>query len=79
MPLRTFHDSLTIAGIVTSVDAGALKFSIRARSDDLFDINVGVTTYYQVVSNLDGLNRDRAEPPANMNRGDNPVAFDLLK
>jgi mannose/cellobiose epimerase-like protein (N-acyl-D-glucosamine 2-epimerase family) len=79
MPLRTFYDSLTIAGIVTSVDSGALKFSVRARSDDLFDINVGVTTYYQVVSNLDGLNRDRAEPPATMNRGDNPVAFDLLK
>lgn len=79
MPLRTFYDSLTIAGLVTSVDGGALKFSVRARSDDLFDINVGVTTYYQVVSNLDGLNRDRAEPPAAMNRGDNPVAFDLLK
>lgn len=79
MPLRAFYGNLTVAGTVTSVDAGALKFSIRARSDDLFDVNVGVTTYYQVVSNLDGLNRDRALPPENMNRDDNPVAFDLLK
>ena len=79
MPLRTFYGSLTIAGTVTVVDAGALKFSVRTRSDDLFDINVGVTTYYQVLSNLDGLNRDRAEAPANINRGDNPVAFDLAK
>ncbi|HSO42126.1 MAG TPA: hypothetical protein VLR47_04660, partial [Rhodospirillales bacterium] len=38
-----------------------------------------MTTYYQVLSNLDGLNRDRAEAPANINRGDNPVAFDLAK
>ncbi len=79
MPLRSFYDSLTVAGTVTAIDANALKFSIRTRSDDLFDIDVGVTTYYQVLTNLDGLNRDRAEAPANMNRGDAPVAFDLLK
>lgn len=79
MPLRAFYGNLTIAGTVASVDADALTFSVRARSDDLLNVNVGVTTYYQVVSNLDGLNRDRAAPPANMNRDDNPVAFDLLK
>jgi mannose/cellobiose epimerase-like protein (N-acyl-D-glucosamine 2-epimerase family) len=79
MPLRSFYDSLTIAGTVTSIDAGALRFSIRTRSDDLFDVNVGVTTYYQVLSNLDGLNRDRAEAPANMKREDNQVLFDMLK
>jgi mannose/cellobiose epimerase-like protein (N-acyl-D-glucosamine 2-epimerase family) len=79
MPLRSFYGNLTVAGTVTSIDAGALKFSIRTRSDDLFDVNVGVTTYYQVLTNLDGLNRDRAAGPAGMNPGDNQVAFDLLK
>lgn len=79
MPLRSFYGNLTVAGTVTSIDADALKFSIRTRSDDLFDVNVGVTTYYQVLTNLDGLNRDRAAGPAGMNPGDNQVAFDLLK
>ena len=80
MPLRAFYDSLTIAGTVTSLDVGAKKFELRTRSDDHFTVYVGSTTYYQVLSNLDGLNRDRAEGPSGTQRtDDNAVQYDLEK
>ncbi len=79
MPHRGFYDSVTIAGTVSEVDPKALMFSVRSRSDDLFEIHVGETTYYQVLSNLDGLNRDRALPPSGLVRNDSPLEYDLLK
>ncbi len=79
MPLRAFYDSLTIAGTVTSLNPDSKSFELRAKSDDVFTVNVGPTTYYQVLSNLDGLNRDRAEAPDGLQRDADPVAFDLRK
>jgi mannose/cellobiose epimerase-like protein (N-acyl-D-glucosamine 2-epimerase family) len=35
------------------------KFSVRCKSGDLFDVYVGVTTNFNVVQNLDGLDNDR--------------------
>ncbi len=79
MPLRAFYDSLTIAGTVTSLNSDSKSFELRVKSDDVFTVNVGPTTYYQVLSNLDGLNRDRAEAPDGLQRDVDPVAFDLRK
>ena len=79
MPHRGFYESLTIAGIVSEIDPKGLTFSVRSRSDDLFEVRVGGTTYYQVLNNLDGLNRDRAVPPSGLSRDENPLEYDLLK
>lgn len=79
MPLRAFYDSLTVAGTVTSVDLNANSFALRTRSDDVFTVFVGSTTYYQVLSNLDGLNRDRAEAPSAVQDGSDPNRFNLQK
>jgi hypothetical protein len=35
------------------------KFSVRCKSGDLSDVCVGVTTNFNVVQNLDGLDNDR--------------------
>lgn len=79
MPLRAFYDSLTIAGTVSAIDLDRKTFDLRTRGDDVFTVHVGPTTYYQVLSNLDGLNRDRAEGPSDLRRDDDAVGFDLRK
>lgn len=65
MPLHNFNQTLTVTGKVIAVDFGKLSFSVEARSGDIFEAYVGRETYYSVLSNLDGLDRDRVpEQPA---------------
>src|SRR5271157_6436400 len=63
MSLKGFNQTLTVAGKVTSIDPQKPSFSLRARSGDVFEAVVGPETYYSVLANLDGLDRDRVEEP----------------
>jgi len=82
MGLRSFNQTLTVAGVVGSIDAQGLAFSLNARTGDVFRVSVGPTTYYQVVSNLDNLNRDRVPPPGGVADPTNAVEgirYNLLR
>lgn len=78
MPHSRFNQSLTIAGVVVSVDEANPSFSVRVRSGDVFEAVVGPTTSYQVLTNLDLLSRDRVEDPPGAVRDDD-VLFSLQK
>jgi hypothetical protein len=69
---------LTVAGTVTDVDLSRLSFSVKARSGDVFEVFVGPRTYYQVLTNLDILGRDRVEDPPGVTRNDE-ATFNLQK
>src|SRR5512144_1330332 len=78
VPHKGFNQSLTISGVVTSVDVARPSFSVRVRSGDVFEAIVGPTTSYQVLTNLDLLSRDRVEDPPEA-AGDGEVPFSLRK
>ena len=78
MALRSFYQGLTVFGSVISVDPQGPSFCLRARSGDVFDVFVGPETYYRVVSNLDGVNRDRVKEPGNAGAGDD-IRYRLVK
>jgi mannose/cellobiose epimerase-like protein (N-acyl-D-glucosamine 2-epimerase family) len=63
MSLHSFNQTLTVAGTVTGVDLAVPSFTVEARSGDVFQTFVSPSTYYQVVTNLDGLSRDRVPNP----------------
>src|SRR5271157_2294555 len=63
MSLKSFNQTLTVAGSVISIDEQKPSFSVRARSGDVFEAVVGPETYYSIVSNLDGLDRNRVPEP----------------
>ena len=68
MSLKSFNQTLTVAGSVVSIDEAKPSFSLRARSGDVFEAVVGPETYYSVVSNLDGLDRNRVPDPQGVSR-----------
>ena len=55
MPLNAFSQFLTVRGTVVSVAADKPSFTLKARSGDLIEAFVGPETYYEVVTNLDGM------------------------
>ncbi len=61
MSLHGFNQTLTVAGTVISIDPQKPSFSLRARSGDVFEALVGPETYYSVLTNLDGIDRNRVE------------------
>ncbi len=63
MSLHSFNQTLTVTGIIVAVNHDKPSFSIEARSGDVFEAVVGSETYYSVVSNLDGLDRNRVPEP----------------
>ena len=63
MSLSNFNQTLTVAGTIVSADPNMPSFSIEARSGDTFEAVVGRETYYQVLSNLDALDRNRVPDP----------------
>ena len=79
MSLNSFNQTLTIAGTIVSVDPRKPSFSIEARSGDSFEAVVGRETYYQVLSNLDGLDRNRVPDPQGVAHDDGDVVFNLHK
>jgi len=80
MPVRDFNQSLTVAGFVTEVraDKGEPAFLLQARSGDVFKAVVGPTTNYQVLTNLDKIDRDRVKDPDDVARDDD-IIFKLQK
>jgi mannose/cellobiose epimerase-like protein (N-acyl-D-glucosamine 2-epimerase family) len=78
MPLNSFNQTLTVGGTIVSADPTKPSFSIEARSGDTFEAVVGRETNYQVLSNLDGLDRNRVPDPQGVGREDPPI-FNLQK
>src|SRR5512132_4376960 len=78
MSLNSFNQTLTVAGTIVSADPSKPSFSIQARSGDTFEAVVGRETYYQVLSNLDGLDRNRVPDPQGVARED-PLVYNLQK
>jgi mannose/cellobiose epimerase-like protein (N-acyl-D-glucosamine 2-epimerase family) len=50
-------------GVVTDVDERNVKFSLRCRNSDVYQVLVGENTSFRVLQNLDGLDRDRVLDP----------------
>lgn len=78
MALSSFVQDLTVTGHVIGVDFEKPSFSVKARSGDIFETLVGPTTWYEVMSNLDKLWRDRVPEPENPD-GDYGVNYQLKK
>ena len=79
MSLRAFNEYLTIFGTVVAVNPEALSFSVKCRSADTFEAFCGPETWYEVVTNLDGLGRDRVPDPEGVRSEDGDIRFRLLK
>ena len=78
MPLNAFNQTITIAGSVIAVDEAKPSFSLRARSGDVFEAVVGSETYYNVMTNLDGLDRNRV-PEARGGPGESGILLNLRR
>ncbi|EJW12047.1 hypothetical protein A33M_2524 [Rhodovulum sp. PH10] len=63
MPLHGFTQTMTLAGQVVSVDPAKPAFCLQARSGDVYEVVVGPSTNYQVMTNLDQISRDRVPDP----------------
>lgn len=59
MALASYYQSLTLYGTVLAVEPDKASFTVKTRSGDVWEARVGPTTWYQVITNLDGLWRDR--------------------
>ena len=68
MELNNFYQTATVCGTVINLDLDTLSFCVQSRSSDTFDTYVGSTTYYEVLTNIDGLWRDRVAEPDGLNR-----------
>src|SRR5512133_1490124 len=81
MGLQFYSQGLTVYGTVSRVnpDPDRPSFCLNARSGDVFEVFVGPTTYYQIVSNLDNLNRDRVSAPASTSAAGNDVSAAMVK
>ena len=78
MSLNSFAQTLTVAGSIISVDPGGPSFSFKARSGDTLEAMVGSETNYRVLSNLDGVDRDRV-PDQERSPGDDDIVYRLRK
>ena len=82
MSLNSFNQTLTITGTIVShdLDPENPSFSIKARTEDIIKAFVGRETSYSVVTNLDGLDRNRVPEPEGVSRdNDKPWLYDLHK
>jgi len=77
--MRTkYYQFVTLMGQIVEVHPSTGFFKIRLLSGDDAEIRAGGTTYYEVLSNLDGIARDRVDGPAR-NEGENDFEYDLRK
>jgi hypothetical protein len=70
--MNKFYQQITLVGEITEVDPLKGCFSFKLLSNDTVQAWSGTETSYQVLANLDNLNRDRVISPA---RGDNESDF----
>jgi mannose/cellobiose epimerase-like protein (N-acyl-D-glucosamine 2-epimerase family) len=78
----TFHglaESITLAGRVTSVDPDGPSFTFRCRSGDIVDVFVGKETTYEVLKNVDGVDRDRTTPSNDVDPQADPIVTNLRR
>jgi len=66
MVINHFFQNITVHGTIIAVDSNKHSFSVQARSGDLFEAVVVPTTAYEVISNIDGVNRDRVKEPSDI-------------
>lgn len=78
VPMKKFYQQVTIVGQIIKVDTQQGCFSIRLLSEDVVQAWPGPETSYQVLANLDNLNRDRVASPA-PNAGESTIAYNLRK
>jgi len=78
MPLNAFNQTITVAGSVIAVDEAKPSFSLRARSGEVFEAVVGPETYYSVMTNLDGLDRNRI-PEVRGGPGESGILLNLRR
>ncbi|MGY4801324.1 AGE family epimerase/isomerase [Teichococcus aerofrigidensis] len=57
--------SISLLGIVKSVDPDDWAFTLRCRSGDTYKLQVNVETSFSVVRNMDDLDLDRVQSPPN--------------
>ena len=79
MNLNDFYQSIGVYGTVVALDVDKLSFSVQSRSNNVFETHVGPTTYYEVLTNVDGNWMDRVAEPEGFVRNDDPVRYDLRK
>jgi mannose/cellobiose epimerase-like protein (N-acyl-D-glucosamine 2-epimerase family) len=79
MELNSFYQTATVCGTVINLDLDTLSFCVQSRSGDTFDTYVGPTTNYEVLTNIDGIWRDRVAEPEGLNRNDDALRYDLQK
>ncbi|GAA3740169.1 AGE family epimerase/isomerase [Salinactinospora qingdaonensis] len=61
MGFNSQAETMTVAGKVTGINDNDKTFTLQTRGGDVVEVNVGETTNYQVMSNVDGVPRDRTE------------------
>jgi mannose/cellobiose epimerase-like protein (N-acyl-D-glucosamine 2-epimerase family) len=83
MTLHSGYRMLTVHGQVTELDpkpgVAAAWFDVKTRAGDVFRTWVGPETGYQVITNLDNLDRDRVPDLPGEDRAKNPVLYDFRK
>ena len=70
--MNYFNVGLTIQGTVTSVDPQNGRCEVLLRTGDTLPIQFGTETYFTVLKNMDGVDRDKVPEPANPPSGDLP-------
>lgn len=60
--MNHFSQSTTMLGTVTSVDPQQRRFDLRLRTGDVVRVAVASETSFTVLTNLDGVDRDRVAP-----------------
>ncbi|MDX2084747.1 MAG: N-acyl-D-glucosamine 2-epimerase [Candidatus Melainabacteria bacterium] len=62
---RYFTQSTTLMGTIKpgSIDLDTQTFRLICRSGDEYKVNIGPNTFFQMMQNLDGLDRDRIPSP----------------
>lgn len=76
--MNKFYQQLTLVGQIKEADLKNGCFSVQLLSGDTIQAWPGTETFYQVLANLDNLNRDRVVSPK-QNDGESDLAYKLRK
>jgi mannose/cellobiose epimerase-like protein (N-acyl-D-glucosamine 2-epimerase family) len=75
--MQFFTQNVVIMGVVVSIEASEHRFDVRLRTGDNVRCCADATTEYGVLTNIDGLNRDRVPTPPRFDK--NNIADKLKK
>ncbi len=70
MAFTSLVETTTVAGRITAIDEDTRSFTLQCRSGDTVQIFLGPTSYYEVLTNIDGVSRDRT---FEINGSDDPI------